>query len=405
MQFRFYGGASEVGRSAILMKAEKSILFDYGMKVDHKIEYPISMPHADAIVLSHAHLDHSGNTPAIYNNMLIPMFGTQPTLALSELLFEDSMKIAKQQHARQTFHKRQVKTLENHYVGMEYGKEIEFGGMTIEMRDAGHISGSAITSVQTGSAKVVYTGDFKLSSQYLHKGAEIVESDILVTESTYATREHPDREELVKKFIDNIKEVLDNRGTALIPVFAVGRSQEILTILYKHNLSDYVYLDGMARQATSIVLKYPGFIHNSSMLSNAVEKANQISEHKDRRSALEEPAIILTTAGMLNGGPVLGYITELNKNSSILLTGYQVEGTNGRMLLDTGEVIIRNNRVKVDVPVKFYDFSAHAGRADLYRYVKGSNPKVVICVHGDPNNVSDFAESLKLEGFEAYAPK
>jgi putative mRNA 3-end processing factor len=161
----------------------------------------------------------------------------------------------------------------------------------------------------------------------------------------------------------------------------------------------------MARQATSIVLKYPDFIRNSTLLQNAIAKANQISEHKDRKSALEEPAIILTTAGMLNGGPVLGYITKLNKNSNILLTGYQVEGTNGRMLLDTGEVFIKNNRVKIDTPVKFYDFSAHSGMSDLYNYIKESSPKVVICVHGDPSNASDLAESLKLEGFEAYAPK
>ncbi|MCL4373840.1 MAG: MBL fold metallo-hydrolase [Candidatus Marsarchaeota archaeon] len=405
MEFKFYGGASEVGRSAILLKGQKNIMLDFGVKIDHKAEYPVSVPHVDAVVLSHAHLDHSGDVPAIYNSMLVPTFGTEPTLALSNLLLKDSMKLARMQHLKQTFHKQQLHTFQNHYVGMDYNKSAEFGGMSIEMHDAGHISGSAITLIEAGNMRVVYTGDFKLSGQYLHKGADVVKSDVLITESTYATREHPDRRELINRFIENVKTVIDNNGIALVPVFAVGRSQEILTILYEHNLSSFVYLDGMAREATSIVLRYPSFISNSDKLKKAVQASSTISEHKDRMEALEGPSIILTTAGMLNGGPVLTYITELGKSSAIMLTGYQVDGTNGRMLLDKHEVAIGGNVAKILNEVQYYDFSAHAGRSDLYKYVKESSPQTVICVHGDKENSSDFAESLKLEGFDAYAPK
>ncbi len=405
MEFRFYGGASEVGRSAILLNDSREIMLDFGMKIDHKVEFPISTPHVDAVLLSHAHLDHSGDIPSIYNHEIVPTFGTEPTLKLSELLIKDSMKIARLQHSGQRFHKRQFRTFENHYVGIEYGKPFSFGDMNIELFDAGHISGSAIFLIESKNRRIVYTGDFKMASQYLHEGAKAVESDILIIESTYATREHPDRAKLVEEFISRIKAVLDNGGTALVPVFAVGRSQEMLTIFYEHNLIDKVYMDGMARDATSIVLNYPKYIKNSDKLRRAVEQANTIFEHKDRISALEEPSIVLTTAGMLNGGPVLSYITELNESSEIFLTGYQVEGTNGRMLMDKGEIVIKGKRIKIRNKVHYFDFSAHAGRSDLYRFVKESSPQSVICVHGDSNNTSDFSENLKLEGFDSYAPK
>ena len=108
---------------------------------------------------------------------------------------------------------------------------------------------------------------------------------------------------------------------------------------------------------------------------------------------------------MLNGGPVLNYITKLNKNSKILLTGYQVEGTNGRNLLDKGYVVIDGNITKIKTPAKHYDLSAHAGKTDIHNFIKQSSPEKVICVHGAQESTSELAENLKLEGFEAYAPK
>jgi putative mRNA 3-end processing factor len=409
MLLRFLGGAREVGRSAVLMQDGKNLMFDYGIKIDHKLEYPTENHRIDAVVVSHAHLDHSGFVPAIYNSELVPAFGTAPTLRLSELLLEDSLEIAKKEHTQPKFHKRQISSLMNRYVSMDYHSKRDFGDFGIELYDAGHISGSAITLVERKKAKenrrIAYTGDYKFEEQYLHKGAEVVKADVLITESTYATREHPDRNRLIQEFIESVREVLDNGGTALVPVFAVGRSQEILAILYRHRLTALTHIDGMARAATSIVLRYPDFIKHEAVLSKAVGEATVIKDKTDRRSALDEPSIILTTAGMLNGGPVLNYITKLNKNSRILLTGYQIEGTNGRNLLDRGFVIIDGHSVKISTPATYYDLSAHAGKEDLYRYIKQCSPSTVICMHGDEESTTSLAENLKLEGFEAYAPK
>lgn len=409
MILKFFGCAQEVGRSSILLKDDKSVMMDYGVKLSAKVQYPVAMPKVDALILSHAHMDHSGDVPALYNEMLIPTFGTRPTLKLSELLLEDSMKLWKKQHQQPRFHKRQLGTFVNRFVSLDYHSPTKFNNMSIEFYDAAHISGSAVTLIERKNAnenkRIVYTGDYKLQPQSLHKGAEIVKSDVLITESTYATRQHPDREQLIKSFIAKVKETLDNGGTALVPVFAVGRSQEILSILHKHNLSGRTYIDGMARAATSIVLKYPEFIQNHSGLAAASKEATTISAQSDRLDALNEPSIILTTAGMLNGGPVLNYITRLKKGSHILLTGYQLEGTNGRTLLESGDVVIDGEKLHIDTPATHFDFSAHAGKDDIYEYVRKSSPSTVVCVHGDAENAKALAENLKLEGFDAYAPK
>ena len=409
MQLKFFGGAQEVGRSSILFKDERSIMLDFGLKVNVRTEFPISVPKVDALILSHSHIDHSGFVPAIYNFSQIPAFGTKPTLELAELLQNDAINVAKKQHMRPKYHKRQINQFKSKYTEIPYHKKFFYGSYDMEFYDAGHICGSAVTLIERTRAKnnkrIVYTGDFKIEPQTLHKGAEIVKSDVLIMESTYEGRDHPNRDDLVKKLIEEIRGVLDNGGTALLPSFAVGRSQELLSILYKHGLADRVFVDGMCRAATKIVVKNPKFITNPEYLMRGIDEATWIDGMRVRKNALDEPGIILTTAGMLNGGPVLNYITRLNAESKIFITGYQVEGTNGRLLIDNGYVNIDEKKVRIDTPVSIYDLSAHAGNSDLYEYVRKSAPNIVVCVHGDQRASTNLAEHLKDEGFEAYAPK
>lgn len=408
MEIQFLGGAGEVGRSAFLLKDEKNILLDYGAKNGTpRLEYPLIPSKVDAVVVSHAHFDHTGALPIIYDTEFPIAFGTKPTKDLSELLLEDSLGISKKQGIKPKYSKMQMKNYLRRYMSYDYNSEIDFANYTISFKDAGHITGSAISVIEKNhnGKRLVYTGDFKLQPQILQKGGEIVDSDILMIESTYATRSHPDRGELIKKFIEDVKATLDNGGTALVPVFAVGRAQEIIAILYQHGLIDYTYMDGMAKKASEIVMKYPEFTPNRELLLRAMKNCNWIGEHYDRTAAMERPSVIVTTAGMLNGGPVLHYITKLNENSRIMLTGYQVEGTNGRLLLDKHPLDIDDQKILVNTPATYYDFSAHASKEDIYNYVRESNPETVICIHGDKQNTESLAETLKLEGFDAHAPK
>ncbi|MEM3859469.1 MAG: MBL fold metallo-hydrolase, partial [Candidatus Micrarchaeaceae archaeon] len=279
MQISFLGGAGEVGRSAILLSGDKRFLLDYGIKIDGKTDYPQRLQkRVDAYVLSHAHLDHSGFAPALYTNNYVPAYGTLPTIELSRLLIEDSIKINMRKKAKQEFSKGDLRRFERAYVPLEYGSEIDIGNYTLSLFDAGHITGSAITLIinrETGR-RLVYTGDYKLEPQLLQKGAEIVKSDILITESTYADREHPDRNALIKSFVDEIRKIVENNGIALLPVFAVGRAQEILTVLYKNNLIDYAIIDGMAQKASEIVMHYPEYSINKNTLFAAMKNTTWI---------------------------------------------------------------------------------------------------------------------------------
>ncbi len=406
MNVRILGGGQEVGRSGILLEGSKNILMDYGIKIEEKIEYPLSPSKVDAFILSHAHLDHSGFSPALYRNGMPTAFGTEPTKALAELLIEDAIRVQKMKRVPSKYKKTELRSFLNSFMTYNYKTQIPFHDYLISLHDAGHISGSAITRIenQRTGRKLVYTGDFKLSPQVLHNGAEVIESDVLVIESTYAAKEHPDRNNLIKMFVDSIKEVIENNGIALIPVFAVGRSQEVLAILEKNKLTSHAYLDGMARAATRISMEHPGYIHNADLLKNAMSKVTTLRKDAEREEALSGGSIIVTTSGMLAGGPALNYITKLNDKSMIFLTGYQAEGTNGRKLLDNNPLEIDNRKVFIKTPFAFYDLSAHAGQSDIYDYVKRSDPETVICVHGDKEGTLSFKDWLEMEGFEAYAP-
>ena len=406
LELQFLGGASEVGRSAILFKGSKSIIMDYGIKLAPRIEYPVPLSKASACVLSHAHIDHSGNFPYLYRKGLPVTYGTEPTKEMSRLLIEDSMKVGKLNHQPPRFNKHHLRLMMERYASYEYGSEVDLGDYTLTFYDAGHVCGSAITKLESvrNARRLVYTGDFKIDPQTIQGSADIVKSDILVTETTYANREHPDREELEKKFVEDLRSVVESGGTALVPSFAVGRAQELLAIVYKNKLIDYAVVDGMARKATEISMRSPEFIRNKELLQGAIKKATWIGgeEHRGRIAA---PSIIITTAGMLSGGPVLNYITKLGPNSKIFLTGYQVEGTNGRRLMEGKPLIIDGRKETIKTPWTYYDFSAHAGKSDLYEYVKKSSPEAVVCVHGDKAVAEGFAEGLKIEGFKTFVPR
>ncbi|MDE1846533.1 MAG: MBL fold metallo-hydrolase [Candidatus Micrarchaeota archaeon] len=409
MEIQFLGGAGEVGRSAFLLKDTKNILLDYGAKVSAGItpEFPLVPGRVDACVVSHAHFDHTGALPMLYNQYLPVTFGTKPTMELAELLIEDSFSISKKNNVRPKFSRTMVNNLMRKYVPYEYHSQIDFSEYAMTLYDAGHISGSAVTLIEKARSnrRFVYTGDFKIDPQTLQGSAEVVKSDILMIESTYATRSHPDRQKLVKSFVEDVKATVENGGTALVPCFAVGRAQEIVSILYQNGLIDCTYMDGMAKKAAEIMMRNPEFTKNKQLLLSAMKNANWIEEHGDRDAALSVPSVIVTTAGMLNGGPVLHYITKLGQNSKVFLTGYQVEGTNGRRLIEGKPLLIDERKYRISAPTNYYDFSAHASREDIYDYVRRSSPEQVICIHGDEANTTELAEQLKLEGYDAHAPK
>lgn len=405
MQIKCLGGFREVGRNAVLIENKEKIVFDYGVKVE-TAELPI-LCDPDVVLLAHAHLDHSGAIPILYRKKQPPVYSTVATFDLTHLILKDSMKVSRLKGYPQRFTEKELNKTKENEARVTYGQQIETNHATIDVYDAGHIPGSCVFLLDTGKKRILYTSDFNLRETRLLSGAKINAKniDVLLIESTYASKDHPPRIETEKEFYKTIKGTILNDGIALLPSFAVGRAAEILMILDKYKPDFPVYLDGMAKQATEIALRYPEFIKDAKALGRALRKVDMIYSNVDRNHALKEPCAIITTGGCLEGGPVVHYIKKLytETNSSLIFTGFQIPKTAGRYLLDTGRYVTEGLDLKVKMNIKFFDFSAHAGRKELFDFVHKLNPKKVICMHGE--HCQRFAQELRSRGFDASAPK
>lgn len=412
---QFFGGCREVGRSAYLLDtgAEK-ILMDYGVKLNSPSEGEgsVSKPQKpglkiDGVLLTHCHLDHSGLIPALYSRGYHGnVYSTGITFDLSRTLYEDSIKLAKRKGKKQDFLKKDLETMERYERRVTYGQTFPIHTSNVSVHGTGHIPGSCSFVVDTRDKRVMYTGDMNTLDTRLMKGMDVnfPDIDVLLTESTYSQENHDPREELEKDFISGVKERLLKDGTVIVPAFAIGRSQEMLMILRKYGIKAPVYLDGMAVEATKKILRYPEFLRKPKELKKAYHDAKTLSSDSDRRDAVEGPSVIVTTSGMLGGGPFAYYIKQIysNSNCSIFLTGYQVEGTPGRKLLETGVYESGGDELDVQCEYDLFDFSAHSGRDELFKFIEKVDPNKVLAVHGDENK--KFAGELREKGFDASSP-
>lgn len=416
MQVSFLGACREVGRSCIGLETNKSkILLDRGIKIyDEEHQQPLyPLPihgYLDGIILSHAHLDHSGATPFLFQTGEMPVYLPSPSLPILEVLLEDSMKIA-QQRRQETYSRAHLKRMIRNVKNIDY-KKIEgiTSDIAFEFRDAGHILGAATVRIFTKNLEIFYTADFKDEDTRLHKGAELPrKADVVISEATYGDREHPSREKLEKEFVEEIRSVVECGGTVLLPAFAVGRSQEIIQILYANRFESPVYMDGMSRDITEIYLENPRLLRNYKEFYEAMKWVNWITSPKQRETVFNEPSVIVATAGMLSGGPAVNYLLELKevKNSAIFFTGFQVPGTPGKTLLDRRK--FKMNDIALDfshLKIKYFDFSAHADKNGIQKFLKAAHPKLVFLLHGDFEQMQKLHTWIEEElGYHVFSPR
>ncbi|MFH1364207.1 MAG: MBL fold metallo-hydrolase, partial [Candidatus Aenigmatarchaeota archaeon] len=327
------------------------------------------------------------------------------TLDLTYMLLYDSLNVQKKKGEAPHFSVHDIRKMEHLDVPMNNKEPIEFKTTTAQLRHAGHVPGASSILLDNNGKRVVFTGDINFSDTSLMKGADTNYTDIsaVICESTYHYKNHPPREELAKQLKEKAQETLLNGGTVMLPSFALGRTQEMLLIM--QDLGFPVYLDGMGKEATKMILNHPESVYNYKKLKAAFGAARKVKTKSDRSKALKKPSIIITTAGMLNGGPINFYIKKLHKqeNCSLIMTGFQVPGTVGHTLMHTGRYVNEGLDIKPKFSIDFMDFSAHCGRDDLLNYLKKVNPEKVFPVHGE--NTEDFAKELKQMGFNAHAPE
>ncbi len=406
------GAGQEVGRAAILIEAGNgaSVLLDYGVAFDESDIpiFPLSVKPSKlkAIAVTHAHLDHVGATPLLFVSVRRPVLMTELTMEFSKLLIEDMMKLA---GYYLPFEHPELEAMLANTKTVSLGSEVQLDGIRMEFINAGHIPGSAMVKLEIDGKTVLYTGDVNTIDTRLVKGADLsgVEANVLIIESTYGNTDHPDRKEVEDRFVEAIKSVIEDGGIALVPAFALGRSQEILSLLAERLPYADVYYDGMARKIMEIMLSYPKYIHRADLLRKASQLFTPVQGTGMRKKILKERgAIIVAPAGMLKGGPSLYYIKRLwnDKKSAVFLVSYQAPSTPGRKLLSEG--VIEEGDSKIKAKVFWFDFSSHAGASGLMRLVKQiKGLEKVIIVHGNDSAAYDLAYRIKEEmGLEVHVP-
>jgi putative mRNA 3-end processing factor len=411
LQIRFLGATHEVGRAAISVKTEKTqVLLDYGVMLNHEPGFPMHVPpkEVDAIILGHSHLDHSGAIPIFFIQGKKPVYANRLTAELSQLLISDFIHLSSYYLPYEYL---ELRTMMRHIRHVDFGVKETIGDITFELRNAGHIPGSAQVLIEAEGKRLLYTGDFNLINTRLLEGAKMDYGDLdaVIIESTYADEDHPERSELEKQFVQEVTEVVERGGTVLIPAFSIGRSQEIACILATYHFEHPVYLDGMAREASRMMMNHMRFLRDPKLFMDAIHSVNWVEGWRDRRKATKTPCVIISPAGMLKGGPAAFYISKIGKkaNNAVFLVSYQIPGTPGRELLEKGVCVIDGKMRKVKATVKHFDFSSHCGAKELKEAVKKIDGKAKFYViHGAEGNCELLAKWIVKEaGLEAFAPK
>lgn len=431
------GGFREVGRSSLFLQTPNSkILLDCGINVagtDEKSSYPyLNVPefildNLDAVVITHAHLDHSGFLPYLFHyGYEGPVYCTTPTRDLMTLLQLDNIDIAHREDKPLPFNVKHVKKCVKHTITLDYGEVTDIApDIRLTLHNAGHILGSAIVHMHIGDGQhnFVYTGDFKNERSRLLEPAvsKFPRLESLVMESTYGGHGdvQPTRNDAEKGLVKAIYRTLERGGKILIPVFAVGRAQELMIVLeeyIRHGIIDEVpvYIDGMIWEATAIHTARPEYLSKdlrdqifhmgrNPFISDVFHKVNGMEE---RRGIVEgEPAIILSTSGMLTGGNSVEYFKWLceDEKNTLVFVGYQSEGSLGRRIQkgwkeiplkdEEGKTNVYNVKMEIET---IEGFSGHSDRKQLMDYVRKLSPKpekILIC-HGDNYKTLDLASSI-----------
>lgn len=408
------GASREVGRSGFLIACkDTNILLDYGVMFGRRgnpPKYPQHVRPKDigGIVITHAHLDHSGYVPSLFVSGNTNVYATSPTIQLSKLLIEDMLRIDRNAHA---FDAPEVEQMMNSWKDTHYRQKIKIGEATLELFESGHVIGGSTVKVQTEGMSLFYTGDVRLGgSRILRKmDMDIGEIDVLITESTYSQSEQSPRVQSETDLVEFANQVMERKGILFIPSFSVERAQEIACVLKSSNFKHRVIMDGMALKVNDIMMKHPEYLREPDVFNKAIKEAVAVTSHDQREKMMNESCVVISPAGMLVGGNAVYYLQELafDQKNGIALVSYQGEGTPGKKLLDEGIVNTRGHDMHVQAEVKQFQFSGHSDRRELFdmiKQIKGS-PRVFV-VHGDNDSCTTFADEINEKfGLQASAPR
>ena len=432
------GGFGQVGRSCMLLTTPDSkVLIDCGVNPGARTPaeaYPrldwanISLDELDAVVIGHAHLDHTGFLPVLTKyGYKGPIYCTEPTLPMMNLIQLDAIKVAGAQGRIPMYAERDVHQIMRQTIGLSYGTVTDISpDIKLVLANAGHILGSASCHFHIGNGdhNFVYSGDIKYGKSMLLESADtrFPRVETLLVESTYGAKEdiQPSREEVEGAFIKSVNETLKEGGKVLIPIPAVGRAQELMMVIDKYMKSGQltespVFMEGMIQEATAIHEAHPEYLERSLKQKILETDDNPFDseyftniEHADSRDEPlreDSPCIVIATSGMLEGGPVLEYFRNFapDKKNKLLFVSYQVNGTLGRRVMDGARQVTIMGRDGKDEVVtincgteKLEGFSGHSDYNQLMSYVQRLRPKLrrVLVNHGERRKSQNLSSSI-----------
>ncbi len=442
----FLGSGRQVGRSCLLLQTPISnILLDCGIDVassgTDKFPYfnipEFDISQLDAVILSHAHLDHSGLLPYLYKmGYRGPVYMTAPTRDIAALLALDFIGVAYKQAATPLFSSSDIKEMVKHSICLNYNEVTDIApDIRITFYNAGHVLGSAQVHINIGNGlhNFIYTGDMKYGKTRLLDPAvnKYIRVESIQVESTYGSKDDvlPPRKDTEKKFIDLVKETIEKGGKVLLPELGLGHAQEtLLRVEEAIRLGELpkipMYIDGMIWDINAIHTAYPDFLSANIRTSIFQDKNPFVSEIFKRVSSPQErkevieggPCIVIATSGMLVGGASLEYFRYFadNPNNMVIMSSYQGPGSLGRKLQEGEKVVYVEaekgmQEIKVNLRVEMLTgLTPHSGRNELMAFFNNMypKPKRILINHGEVSKSLDLASSLyKLNRIETIVPR
>lgn len=434
MDITFYGAAGEVTGSNHLVqtKSGKRILLDCGMFQGHDAHrknagaFSYEPASIDAVVVSHAHADHSGRIPKlIKDGFRGNIYMTEATRDIAKIIWDDSVGIMEYQKRKfgesMIFTQDDVEKAFAQCVGVAYHEDVVIcEGVTMRLKDAGHIFGSSFVELEAEGKRIGYSGDVGNKNQPILRPTEQLGAyDVLLCESTYGNRLHESDVDKKKMLLDAIKDGCSRGGTIMMPAFSIERTQEILYYLdqlreHDKTLPDiHVYVDSpMAIKAIGVFEKYPDnynreacaqYMRGENFLDFQMLTLTSSREESKAINHADDPKLIIAGSGMMSGGRMLHHAKRYlpREDCSLIIVGYQAEGTIGRQILDGANyVTIHEEEVPIRCSVLAIGaLSAHADQDKLVAWIQDAQqkPGKVYCVHGEPEAASGLAQRLKSD--------
>ncbi|MCK4226063.1 MBL fold metallo-hydrolase [candidate division WOR-3 bacterium] len=446
MDIEFYGATREVTGSKFILIAEGvRVLMECGLYQGRRKEsekknrvFPFDPEEFDFMILSHAHIDHSGNIPnLVKQGFTSDIFATTATVDLLKYMLIDSGHIHERdaEWINKKIKKRGEELIEPLYTvgdaeeSLTYFKPLyyhdeENRSINFKFLDAGHILGSAEVLIQAEGKRVLFTGDLGRNNLPIIRDPEVPDDiDVLIMESTYGNRLHRDIKDAEKDLEEIIKRTIRRKGKIIIPSFAVERAQEVIysinSLIIQERIPDIpIYVDSpLTVDVTQVFLNHPEYFDEEAykmLRENHIFNYGKINYIKsvEQSKALnnkEEPMIVISASGMCEHGRILHHLKNSigDERNTILIVGFQAKNTLGRRLVDGkkevnifGEPYKRRAQV-----VELDELSAHADRNDLIKFAKSVDPERIFLVHGEEEQIESLGEALKGLGYKVYIPE